>query len=170
MLATVPGEGHRIPGCCYSCNLAKLTVAILPFRLWVPILQPQLFQAFVTMCRLGGCDAGAVQQGPQHLAVPWPLLCAVYRPAISASGLPVCLLAAPSICLSACLLVCLSVCLSARPLVCPFVCLLVCLPVCPPASLSICLSVCLSVCLSGHYLSFCLTFCLLAGRVVAFHR
>ena len=55
------------------------------------------------MCRLGGCDAGALQQGPQHFAVSWPLLCALYRPAIPAPGLPACL------CLSVC--VCLSVCL-----------------------------------------------------------
>ena len=36
--------------------------------------------------RLGGCDAGAMQQGAQHLTVPRPLLCAIHRPAVSATG------------------------------------------------------------------------------------
>ena len=36
--------------------------------------------------RVGGCDAGAMQQGAQHFPVPRPLLCAIHRPAISATG------------------------------------------------------------------------------------
>ena len=36
--------------------------------------------------RLGGGDASAMQQGAQHITVPWPLLCAIHRPAVSATG------------------------------------------------------------------------------------
>lgn len=36
--------------------------------------------------RVGGGDASTLQQGPEYIPVPWPLLCALHRSAVAASG------------------------------------------------------------------------------------